>query len=74
MELAQIPLRRVVGRLAEGLDSTLAVLLATLTMVGLAVLFSASYDAPGRVAAQLVNLSVAITAMWIVAQVPPQTM
>ena len=74
MELARVPLRRVVWRLAEGVDSTLFVLLATLSMVGLAVLFSASYDAPGRVAGQLANLGVAITAMWIVAQVPPQTM
>jgi rod shape determining protein RodA len=74
MELAGVPLRRVVWRLAEGLDSTLLVLLATLSMVGLAVLFSASYDVPGRAAAQLANLTVAVAAMWIVAQVPPQTM
>jgi rod shape determining protein RodA len=74
MELARVPLRRVVWRLAEGIDSTLLVLLATLSMVGLAVLFSASYDAPGRIGAQLGNLAVALTAMWIVAQVPPQTL
>ena len=74
MELARFPLRRIVGRLAEGIDSTLLVLLLTLSMVGLAVLFSASYDVPGRVAGQVVNLAVALTAMWIVAQVPPQTM
>jgi rod shape determining protein RodA len=43
-------------------------------MVGLAVLYSASYDVPGRVAAQLANLAVALIAMWIVAQVSPQTM
>jgi rod shape determining protein RodA len=74
MELARFPLRRVFGRLAEGIDSTLLVLLVALSMVGLAVLFSASYDVPGRVAAQVVNLVVALAAMWIVAQVPPQTM
>jgi rod shape determining protein RodA len=74
MELARIPLRRIVFRLAEGIDSTLLVILLTLSMLGLAVLFSASYDLPQRVIAQLVNLAVAITAMWIVAQVPPQTM
>jgi rod shape determining protein RodA len=74
MELARVPLRRIAWRLAEGIDSTLLVLLLTLSMVGLAVLFSASYDAPGRVAGQLANLAVALTAMWIVAQVPPQTM
>jgi len=74
MELARFPLRRLAWRLAEGIDSTLLVLLLALSMVGLAVLFSASYDAPGRVAAQLANLAVALAAMWIVAQVPSQTM
>src|SRR5687767_15223388 len=74
MELAGVPLRRIVWRLTDGIDATLLVLMLTLSMVGLAVLYSASYDAPGRVAGQLANLGVAITAMWIVAQVPPQTM
>jgi len=74
MELARVPLRRIVFRLAEGIDSTLLVILLTLSMLGLAVLFSASYDLPQRVLAQLVNLAVALVAMWIVAQVPPQTM
>ena len=74
MELARFPLRRLVWRVAEGIDSTLLVLLLTLSMVGLAVLYSASYDLPGRVAGQLANLAVALAAMWIVAQVPPQTM
>jgi rod shape determining protein RodA len=74
MELARIPLRRLVWRVAEGVDSTLLVLLLTLSMVGLAVLYSASYDMPGRVAGQLANLTLALAAMWIVAQVPPQTM
>jgi rod shape determining protein RodA len=74
MELARIPLRRIVWRLAEGIDSTLLMIIVALAMVGLAVLFSASYDNPGRVLGQLANLGVAMTAMWIVAQVPPQTM
>ncbi|HEY7240955.1 MAG TPA: rod shape-determining protein RodA [Burkholderiales bacterium] len=74
MELARFPLRRIVVRLVEGIDSTLLMLLLTLSMVGLAVLYSASYDVPGRVATQLVSLTVALTAMWIIAQVPPQTM
>jgi rod shape determining protein RodA len=74
MELARFPLRRLFARLADGVDSTLLVLLLSLSMVGLAVLYSASYDVPGRVAAQLANLAVALAAMWIVAQVSPQTM
>ena len=74
MELARVPLRRIVWRIVEGIDSTLLVILLTLSMVGLAVLFSASYDYPQRVAAQVANLAVALVAMWIIAQVPPQTM
>jgi rod shape determining protein RodA len=74
MELARFPMRRVVWRLTDGIDATLLVLMLSLSMVGLAVLYSASYDAPGRVAGQLANLAVALVAMWIVAQVPPQTM
>ena len=73
MDLARLPLRRIAGRLAEGIDSTLLMLLLTLSMVGLAALYSASYDVPGRIATQLVNLAVALAAMWIVAQMPPQT-
>ena len=67
MELARFPLRRLFARLADGIDSTLLVLLLTLSMVGLAVLYSASYDVPGRIATQVVSLTVAITALWIVA-------
>jgi rod shape determining protein RodA len=74
MELARVPLRRVAWRLAAGIDSTLLVIILSLSMLGLATLFSASYENPGRVASQLVNLAVALSAMWVVAQVPPQTM
>jgi rod shape determining protein RodA len=45
-----------------------------LSMLGLLALFSASYEQPARVASQLVNLAVALIAMWLVAQVHPQTM
>ena len=74
MELARLPLRRVALRLAEGIDSPLLVLLLSLSMIGLAALFSASYDTPARVANQAGNLVLALIAMWLVAQVPPQTM
>jgi rod shape determining protein RodA len=74
MELARLPLRRIGMRLTEGIDSTLLVLMAALSMLGLLALFSASYENPARVINQLVNLAVALAAMWLVAQVPPQTM
>ena len=74
MELARVPVRRLVWRLTAGIDSSLFVIVAALSMVGLAVLFSASYDNPARVINQVLNLAVAMCAMWVVAQVPPQTM
>ncbi len=74
MELARVPLRRIAWRLVEGIDSTLLMIILSLSMLGLAALFSASYDNPARVMNQVANLAVALAAMWIVAQVPPQTM
>src|ERR1043165_10233051 len=43
-------------------------------MLGLAALYSASYESPVRLLNQLVSLGVALTAMWIAAQIPPQTL
>ena len=74
MELARLPLRRIGLRLAEGVDNTLLVLMLALSMLGLLALFSASYEQPARVVSQVMNLAVAIGAMWLVAQVAPQTM
>jgi len=74
MELARFSLRRAALRLTEGIDSTLLVLMLALSMLGLLALFSASYEQPARVASQLANLAVALVAMWLVAQVHPQTM
>jgi rod shape determining protein RodA len=74
MELARLPLRRIGLRLAEGVDTTLLMVMLALSMLGLLALFSASYDTPSRVVSQIMNLAVALAAMWLVAQVPPQTM
>src|ERR1051325_841243 len=74
MELARLPFRRIGLRLTEGIDSTLLVLMAALSMLGLLALFSASYENPARVVSQLMNLAVALAAMWLVAPVGPQTM
>jgi rod shape determining protein RodA len=51
----------------------LAIVLA-LTGIGLATLYSASYDTPARFHAQLLNFAVAFAALWVAAQVPPQTL
>jgi rod shape determining protein RodA len=74
MELAQYPWQRIAARVAEGIDGTLLVIILALSMLGFAALFSASNDVPGRVVNQLVSLSVALVAMWIVAQISPQTL
>jgi rod shape determining protein RodA len=75
MELALLPpLRRIGLRLAEGIDATLLVLVLMLSMLGLAALYSATYETPARVLSQLMNLGVALAAMWLIAQVAPQTL
>jgi rod shape determining protein RodA len=74
MDGTPIPLRRMGLRLVEGIDGTMMVLMLALSMLGLLALFSASYENPGRVSSQVMNLGVAVAAMWLVAQVPPQTM
>ena len=74
MEVAGFPLRRVRERLAEGIDGPLLAIALALTAIGLAALYSASVENAARVLAQLGNLAVALTAMWLVAQVPPQTL
>jgi rod shape determining protein RodA len=74
MELARFPLQRIVVRLTEGIDNTLLVLILALSMLGLAALFSASYENPARVLNQVAHLSLALTAMWMTAQIAPQTL
>src|SRR3954462_7958270 len=74
MDGAPLPFRRLGLRLVEGIDGTLIVLMLALSMLGLLALFSASYEIPARVASQVMNLAVAVAAMWLVAQVPPQTL
>jgi rod shape determining protein RodA len=74
MELTQLPMRRMAIRFVEGIDGTLFVLVLLLSLLGLASLFSASFENPSRVVAQVVNLGIAFCAMWVVAQFPPQTL
>src|SRR5512139_453683 len=66
--------RRLAQRLTVGIDGPLLALSLALALLGLATLFSASYESPGRVTAQLANLTVALAAMWLMAQFPPQTL
>jgi len=74
MELARLPLRRIAWRLTEGIDQALLVLIVSLSMLGLAALFSAAYQNPARLVSQLGNLGIALVAMWLAAQLTPQTL
>jgi rod shape determining protein RodA len=71
---SRLPFRRIFARITEGIDPGLLVVLLSLSLLGLATLFSASYDVPSRVVGQAVNLAVALAAMWLIAQLTPQTM
>ena len=74
MELARYPWQRIAARMVEGIDPPLLVLILSLSLLGFAALFSASYEVPGRVVSQLMHLSLALCAMWVTAQIAPQTL
>jgi rod shape determining protein RodA len=74
LELTLAPLRRAAARLGEGIDRTLLALTGALVVLGLATLYSASYDQPWRVSAQLANVALALAAMWVAARIAPQTL
>jgi len=74
MELAQLSLRRLASRISEGIDGPLLAIALALVGVGLVTLYSASYDTPARVTGQLASLAIAVTAMWVAARIPPETL
>ncbi len=62
---------RVFGqRLGNSIDGPLMALTALIIMLGLFTLYSATKESPARFNAQLMNISVGVIAMLIVAQVP----
>jgi len=56
------------------LDGALLASIVLLLVLGLTVLYSASFDVPGRFYDQMRNIAVATLVMWLAAQVPPQTL
>lgn len=64
-------LLRIAGFLLRPFDRQLLLLLATLAAIGLVTLYSAIDESLTRWSAQLVNLSVALLCMWVVAQISP---
>jgi len=65
---------RLWDRFTSNLDGTLVLLAVVVLTLGLFTLYSASYDNPGRFNAQFANIAVAFVAMWLAAQIPPQTL
>jgi rod shape determining protein RodA len=65
---------RLVNRIAAPLDGTLFAIVLGLVALGLITLYSATFDAPAKVASQGANIVLALAVMWIAAHVPPQTL
>jgi len=74
MELARYPWQRIGARMVEGIDPPLLLIILSLSLLGFAALFSASYETPGRLVNQVMHLSLALCAMWVTAQIAPQTL
>ena len=74
MELARYPWQRIAARVVEGIDPPLLMIIMSLSMLGFAALFSATYESPGRVVNQIMHISLALCAMWMTAQIAPQTL
>jgi rod shape determining protein RodA len=71
---AGYPLERLWHRLTDNIDWTLLLIALTILALGTLTLYSASYENPARLQAQMVNIAVALGVMWVAAQVPPQTL
>lgn len=65
-------LNRLRKRLLGNIDGPLLAISLGLMAFGLATVYSATYDANNRALGQLLNMAVGLTAMWAVAQLPPQ--
>ena len=74
LEIAGYSPQRLAARMVARIDGPLLALSIALVALGLATLFSASYENPGRVSTQLAHLGLAFAAMWLIAQAPPQTL
>jgi rod shape determining protein RodA len=60
--------------LVRRVDPALFGIVMALTAVGFATLFSAADQSAARLGNQLASLAVALAAMWLVANIPPQTL
>jgi rod shape determining protein RodA len=67
-------IKRLAERFAAKIDGPLFLTVCGLLLLGLMTLYSSSYEMPGRVASQAVNILIALAVMWIAAQIPPQAL
>lgn len=63
---------KIIGFFTRHLDPFLMIIVAALLGIGMVVLYSASGGNFSRVGGQLLNMGVAVSVMWIAANVPPQ--
>jgi rod shape determining protein RodA len=61
-------------RFTDKIDGPLFSIALTILMLGMLTLYSASYETPSRISAQVMNIAFAFVVMWIAAQIPPQTL
>jgi rod shape determining protein RodA len=67
-------INRIVYRLGQHIDSILMSSILFTLLIGLFILYSASGESIGRVSAQLMNIVIAMSILWLVANVQPQFM
>ena len=65
-------LRRFWIRLVEHVDGPLMMITWMLMIAGLLTVYSATYDSNERAFSQMLNMLIGLSAMWAIAQVPPQ--
>jgi rod shape determining protein RodA len=65
---------RLWQRFTANIDGGLLAIVALIVTLGMFALYSATDESSARMTAQFVNLAVALAAMWLVAQVPTQTL
>jgi len=63
---------RVWRRFTDPMDGTLLFIVFSIIGLAVMVLFSASNDNHDRIQTQMVSLSIALSIMWVVANIPPQ--
>ena len=74
LDATHLTARRLAARVTGSIDGPLFTLALIIVGIGVATLYSASYEYPARVTSQLGNLAIAFAAMWLLAQVSPQTL